>query len=50
MFLCKEFSIFSYLNSDISFRDLPHIEPDCGDHVFTEMARLKKEKKKNNSF
>lgn len=42
--LCKKVSIFNYLYRDVSFRDLPHIEPDRGDHVFTEMPRLKEKK------
>lgn len=29
------------LDGDISFSDLPHVEPDCRNHVFTELARLK---------
>lgn len=28
------------LDGDISFCDLPHVEPHCRDHVFTEMPRL----------
>lgn len=29
------------LDGDISFGDLPHIEANCGNHVFAEMAWLK---------
>lgn len=29
------------LDRDISFSDLPHVEPDCRNHIFTEMPRLK---------
>lgn len=33
-----------YLDGDISFSDLPHVESNCRDHVFTEISRLKGEK------
>lgn len=29
------------LDGDISFGDVPHVEPDGRDHVFTEIPRLK---------
>lgn len=32
--------VLIYLDGDVSFRDLSHIEPDCRDHVFTEVPRL----------
>lgn len=46
------------LDRDISFSDLPHVEPDCRNHIFTEMPRLKgktslsfiKRKKTNSNF
>lgn len=29
------------LDGDIALGDLPHVEANCGDHVFAELARLK---------
>lgn len=29
------------LDGDIALGDLPHIEANCGNHVFAELARLK---------
>lgn len=33
------------LDGDVAFSDLPHVESDCGNHVFTELTRLKNTKK-----
>lgn len=30
------------LDRDISFGDLPHVEANCGNHVFTEVSRLER--------
>lgn len=32
------------LDGDVAFSDLPHVESDCGNHVFTELTRLKKKR------
>lgn len=29
------------LDGDVALGDLPHIEANCGNHVFAELARLK---------
>lgn len=29
------------LDGDVALRDLPHVETNCGDHVFAELAGLK---------
>lgn len=34
------------LDGDVAFSDLPHVESDCGNHVFTELTRLKNTKKR----
>lgn len=29
------------LDGDVALCDLPHVEANCGNHVFAELARLK---------
>lgn len=36
--LCLQF--FTHFYCDISFRNFPHVEPDCRYHVFTKLTRL----------
>lgn len=43
------FCLLAYLYCHISFSDLPHVETDCGNHVFTELARLHGTNAKTNS-
>lgn len=31
----------THLDGDVALSDLPHVEPNCRNHVFTELARLK---------
>lgn len=36
------FCLLAYLYCHIAFSDFPHVETNCGNHVFTELAWLRK--------